>query len=584
MTDTFTFLCHGTGHHEEGKKHSLLTPLSETIADKESFRIINGPGGQPTRQDSSNPMPGTYRFNPITGEKTAKASFIPERLVKFVATIAGYGVDDNLIEMLDAVIFQTPRPQTINLIGYSRGADTTLRFANLLYDFLPDIKVNIFAIDSVAGPGRGFDKSATRIPPNVKHYVGLLALHEEKLGFDPQDLSRLSITDPQKTRMDLLPFPGSHGDLASLSEKNPAAHSSSEAVSDIAVRYLRAWGTDVSERPDYIIRENAEGASRSYRRKPNPAAPSDVALLKKFTLMVQANREGKLGRFSRSRFFMRHIIDYSPILPRYFVNTYHMKLFANVYPMSFAYIKNPTSENRIQASDEFQQMKETQPEIWRWMVDTPQTKQPIFFDPEHDSLTGNYQKMVSAIHHYRIMSKGHNADELADARALIRETRAIITSEMDSQEKENRIELLATRYQYEHSGSPLSQALKDRFVAKPMSETRRVIHHLKAAQRVNIFEYIVHGIQRILSSDYRQYYHDVHTALDSAIHALQTNEGDLRAALDKAYDDVQSARDRLSNGDQNALNDYGLSDNMLISLDRVRLTLPDSLKHTPSTK
>ena len=72
------------------------------------------------------------------------------------ASASGFGVEDNARHAIVTIANLDTLPQTINMIGWSRGAVTALVIANLLFDpsttegLFRQVNVNIFAIDPVA--------------------------------------------------------------------------------------------------------------------------------------------------------------------------------------------------------------------------------------------------------------------------------------------------------------------------------------------------------------------------------------------------------------------------------------------------
>jgi hypothetical protein len=135
---------------------------------------------------------------------------------------------------------------------------TALVIAKLLYDpsttegLFRQIKVNIFAIDPVAGADAGIGPNAEGrrlIPPNVKNYLGIISTGENRNTFKPQDLARVHIADLSSNVM-FLPFPGKHS--SSPQNNDPKALEISHIGWSLAVQFLTFFGTPC-ERPMHIF-------------------------------------------------------------------------------------------------------------------------------------------------------------------------------------------------------------------------------------------------------------------------------------------------------------------------------------------
>src|SRR5262249_28628624 len=129
----------------------------------------------------------------------------------------------------------------VNLIGWSRGAVTCIRIANKLLtnEATASMPCNIFAVDPVAGTGSKDKEGVDKLGRNVKNYVAILAMHERRSYFKPQDWSRLSVVDESATRACMLPFPGLHSTLVTVKEPRETA----QIVRVLAVKFLEKHGS-----------------------------------------------------------------------------------------------------------------------------------------------------------------------------------------------------------------------------------------------------------------------------------------------------------------------------------------------------
>lgn len=112
----------------------------------------------------------------------------------------------------NAEIIEYHEIKVINVIGFSRGAFTAIKFANKLHEdpMFKDISVNIFAIDPVSG-GPFVEKFAI-LTPNVKKFTGIYARDELSMGYEP---SIPILEDGNNiTKISLFTLPGKHGSLS----------------------------------------------------------------------------------------------------------------------------------------------------------------------------------------------------------------------------------------------------------------------------------------------------------------------------------------------------------------------------------
>lgn len=277
----FTILCHGTnfnrlsenelvadfGHFLHGSEVQVagiatlpgpVTPLSGEFLILEGVGAESGPGA---------PMPGTV--NPYTlapkledpepvtlwesimlslgQDSEFKRHFdgeglpVPDR--HFGGLMTGEGWDDNVQRAVGIVANLGQLPQVINIMGWSRGAVTAIKIANKLNEvFSTSIQVNLFCVDPVYGGfGVPTEADVTTIPVNVNCAVIILAMHDQRQTFAPQDLSRLSVANPMVTTAIFLPMSGVHTEVVRAS--TPERSHSSKVVRHLAYRFLVKFGT-----------------------------------------------------------------------------------------------------------------------------------------------------------------------------------------------------------------------------------------------------------------------------------------------------------------------------------------------------
>lgn len=178
----------------------------------------------------------------------------------------GSGWDDNVYKavwLLTHLKFSKGQAiDTVNLIGWSRGAVSCIKTANKIFEvFETTLNVNIVAIDPVPGGLNTLTDDITLLPPNVRNFLGFLALDENGSLFEALDHSSLRLMAPRsqhgqhgnpdslnptnlKPRVHFLPFPGNHADLVNAGVSCPEVKKVSALISHIAWQFLSAHGTE----------------------------------------------------------------------------------------------------------------------------------------------------------------------------------------------------------------------------------------------------------------------------------------------------------------------------------------------------
>lgn len=218
---SITFM--GTGQHRDTHRsalvsaHNQLNGLAQKPDSSIAAWLIDGPG---CRGSVEHPMPGTYYYR--NGVKIPDADLaageerkIRDALRQNYHALTGEGIESSILEAinyLDDIIGRNEGkvPSELNLQGFSRGADNCVRLANVMYLLYPNIKVNLFLIDPVPGPGRRDDPESYHIPPNVGTCHVTLMNNEHRPFFEPQHSGRYVFSNPQ-TKVAYHYMPGRHG-------------------------------------------------------------------------------------------------------------------------------------------------------------------------------------------------------------------------------------------------------------------------------------------------------------------------------------------------------------------------------------
>lgn len=249
---------------------------------------------------------------------------------KLAGLLTGAGWDDNVKHAVAAIaerMDDDALPDVVNMIGWSRGAVTCLRIANKLAELFPNIKVNIFAVDPVAGLDAGVKLTDTqKIGNNVKAYIATLALHDVRGGFRPQDLSRISI-ESGAGEIIFLPYPGQHNTQV----KNTADIKGDvpKIVWHIAYKFLKANGTELGR--NVISNLNAKSLCNYYAR---------ISVYEK---KYERKLKDKIKDFDafQGGLITRDVVknlDAYVVRSDYFINEHHRECFKQAFPNSYKYL------------------------------------------------------------------------------------------------------------------------------------------------------------------------------------------------------------------------------------------------------
>ncbi len=326
MPRVFSIFCHGTGGHRYGHCKELVTEFHSAYWDRgavqdggeaaneyykkhyhRSFLILDGVGRSdhqtsagPDGKDLGqmgppHPMPGD--FWPCSFEKVMKPSTsnttrdfnhrVSEMWIdghtgaskasgsqKHRGDVYGDGWNDNVAHalfVLNELLKEDLFPDVINLIGWSRGAVTTIKLSTAIHKFFVEgrpfevaqkyedssqdlveypnlglrhkaveadaVALNVFAIDPVPGrfgkqgswggsdeidetfPTVPGDQDYRSLPPIVKKCVITLAMDERRSGFAP--LSAGQVSYGGDTEVVWLPFPGIHRTQLRMEPRDP---------------------------------------------------------------------------------------------------------------------------------------------------------------------------------------------------------------------------------------------------------------------------------------------------------------------------------------------------------------------------
>jgi hypothetical protein len=279
-----------------------LELLSITSSAYPTYLICEGPGSEEvSAEDSKSGVHHAYpgKFNPIFGTEKGKGQshnpgitlkepkqfwYFGERQAsefqlnfmgntpevwRAMGRALGNGWDDNAYKavwMLTHLKLEMDQPiDTVNIIGWSRGAVTCLKIANKLFEVFEDtLNVNIFAIDPVPGGYTGRTPDILAIPPNVRNYLAVLALDADGGNFQPTDRTDMKLLAPRsqhgkggnpdslnpqhiKPHVHFLPIPGNHSDVVNANLSHPLVENSATLCLHLAWQFLTAHGTPMKQ-------------------------------------------------------------------------------------------------------------------------------------------------------------------------------------------------------------------------------------------------------------------------------------------------------------------------------------------------
>lgn len=339
----FTYFNHGTAFHRD-MEGEIVAEFGRLAAGKEyeDFLILDGPGSTP----STAPTPG--QFNPFTRNREAKKVFGKTEMghthINWAVTglLSGSGWDDNVMHAVAAISELTPLPSAVNMIGWSRGAVTCTKLAFKLREIYPQLPVNIFAVDPVAGIGNKGDEDASTIRSNVKNYLAVLSMHETRGFFKPQDIKRVTFTS-NSTNAIYLPFPGNHSGQVSLDKTTTKGiGESSQVVWFLGMTFLKHFGTKFTSNPSphYSLPELCNLYAKMQIKMPEYSNSSPG-----LTGGLMGGRKTRDFLRNRQHQYVKH--------SAFFINEHHRRVFKRAFPNMYNWIFEDRGTNSAAVAAEF---------------------------------------------------------------------------------------------------------------------------------------------------------------------------------------------------------------------------------------
>jgi hypothetical protein len=200
------------------------------------------------------------------------------------------------------------------------------------------IACNIFAVDPVAGAGSSKKEGVERLRENVEAYIACLAMHERRSWFKPQDFSRLSVIDPNVTKVCMLPFPGLHSTLVTIKEPKQTA----EIIRTLAVEFLQDHGTNFDESDFQGKAYSSKEMCEKYAQLIDYLSPGEGAQWQ------TPKSTGGGGTIKRRSFNTHSKMDLYTHGGKgsYWINEHHEQCFKDAYPAVYRGITTGNSTNK----------------------------------------------------------------------------------------------------------------------------------------------------------------------------------------------------------------------------------------------
>lgn len=214
----FTVLNIGTGH-TRNEPNNILVRLFARCSGADAEHV----GGATQLKLINDGIGADY------DEDTGKVS------KNYFAQATGWGLKDKTSDTVD--IIKRARPQTVNIVGHSRGAIISNRIAAKLSESLPGTRCNLFLIDPVKRSFLGTDFYNAQTHDNVGLFRQILMENESSWLFEPQKVSH-SAASVNSVRM-----PGGHGTATQTGQPIGVV------AYMLAVNFLRTCGSAMIDGP-----------------------------------------------------------------------------------------------------------------------------------------------------------------------------------------------------------------------------------------------------------------------------------------------------------------------------------------------
>ena len=281
----------------------------------------------------------------------------------------GPNADEGAKRIINWLKKQPDENNSLNLTGFSRGSITCIRIANLLQSKkealeargnlneieqallirLKQLNLTMFLMDPVAGLTDKRLKGNRVIPDIVTNYVAMLQKDERRRDFKPQDMSRIIISEPQKTKVTMLPMYGNHSDNTKIKSNGMesgtklAWYTLYQVLTQHGTKFTKDTMPQIAYSETYLDEKNQKRPSEDLPKNPNVKEllhlfsdhhKNRVTYLKSGLTAHLADgipsprTERSLNRYTQ--YYVKH--------SAFFVNQLERELFKIAYPKSFNYL------------------------------------------------------------------------------------------------------------------------------------------------------------------------------------------------------------------------------------------------------
>lgn len=332
----FTIYNCGTNFNRTQTDELVANLASRTIGKENAVWMVNdGPGSD----KNGGILPGTK--DPITGADLKVAKW----WVKIQGICTGLGWESNVVKTIHTLKGLSPKATTVNMVGWSRGAITCTMIAHAMKEVpeLAPIKVNIFAIDPVPGPGHWNDVDKVTIPDNVKNYTAVLMEDEQRKIMKAVPVVEV-VDDEAELKRKVYPMPGGHSTGVMRKDNEVGT-----IVAFLAHKWLGKRGTTLKDPMTNVIK------------------PKELCeLYAKVRLDLHEFRKKKGSLVQRKllgtekRTIANHFDD-----TLYFVNNHHANQFQKEFPSLWKAFDDPKGFATDVAQKELKRMQQSFPTTYK---------------------------------------------------------------------------------------------------------------------------------------------------------------------------------------------------------------------------
>ncbi|MCF6776558.1 hypothetical protein L3V83_08240 [Thiotrichales bacterium 19X7-9] len=253
MPKIYTGFVHGTNFYanKPGAETEIVNLMARAAKGCGYTIELSGPGSQGPKG-----TPGTFRYSADIFDKGAHRKVSDPDRIKFKNKIEHQAVMEGLLHgeegmranvrvFVESLKHIDPLPDTINLVGWSRGAVTSIMIANALNESYPSINVNLLLLDPVPGDLTTRTEDMMTIPENVNNITVINAMDEDRYGFSPltcSDLEFKSIKTKHAAKQ--INIPGTHSSVVNLDQETDTGILVGTYTTHHAFEIMRDYGTE----------------------------------------------------------------------------------------------------------------------------------------------------------------------------------------------------------------------------------------------------------------------------------------------------------------------------------------------------